>query len=416
VLFSDDVDAETLGDRPLVVTEVPGGQPLGGPSSLAADRRTVVFHPSTIRAGASYSLTISPDLRSAAGGVVGPGSDAGDPSFPVAYETFAQPPTLPPGLELVEATTSSLRLQWNAATDNASADGSELDYLVYAAPTPSPIDFDGAPASTTDPGVTTAVISRLEPGTEYRAAVRARDPAGNLSTPSEEVIARTVSAEDHEPPTSPGAVAIEVDPAAPRALTVRWEPAKDRPDPTAPVLYNVYVALESGAQDFNLPAMTTAAGATEASVENLEPDTEYFVVVRAMDTTGNEEDNRVEAPAPRRTPVSYAANVQKILTLPDGYDPSLCWPTCTNYVQPGGCARVTCHTGARPAGGLDLRTYETTVGSRAVVPGSSDRSLLILRMQSTNSGVRMPRGGTCNLESGCIDAIARWIDQGAINN
>jgi hypothetical protein len=50
------------------------------------------------------------------------------------------------------------------------------------------------------------------------------------------------------------------------------------------------------------------------------------------------------------------------------------------------------------------------------VPGSSDRSLLILRMRSTNSGVRMPRGGTCNLESGCIDAIARWIDQGAIDN
>ncbi len=133
-----------------------------------------------------------------------------------------------------------------------------------------------------------------------------------------------------------------------------------------------------------------------------------------MDPTGNEEQNTVEAR--QATPVSFAENVFKILTLPGGYDPSLCWPPCANPTQPGGCAKARCHVGRSPGGGLDLTTYEGLFKkATTVIVSQPERSLLVSRMRSTGTN-RMPQDGTCPLEGRCVDAIERWIRQGANNN
>ena len=77
-------------------------------------------------------------------------------------------------------------------------------------------------------------------------------------------------------------------------IEVSWTPATDNVDPTSVLIYNVYSSQVSGAQDLTTPDLTSAAGSTTEIVPGLLPDTNYFFIVRAMDTSGNEDTNLVE--------------------------------------------------------------------------------------------------------------------------
>ncbi|MFI9008308.1 PQQ-dependent sugar dehydrogenase [Actinosynnema sp. NPDC053489] len=85
-----------------------------------------------------------------------------------------QAPTAPANLRATGRSAGSVTLSWDAATDDVGV----TSYQVLR---------DGAPAATTD--ATTATVTGLTAGTGYRFAVRARDAAGNLSEPGDEVIA-----------------------------------------------------------------------------------------------------------------------------------------------------------------------------------------------------------------------------------
>lgn len=77
-------------------------------------------------------------------------------------------------------------------------------------------------------------------------------------------------------------------------LHLSWTAASD--DATDPSLlrYRVYVATQSGDQDFLLPTLETAPGETRATLDGLTNGTALFVVVRAVDEDGREDANTVE--------------------------------------------------------------------------------------------------------------------------
>jgi hypothetical protein len=96
-----------------------------------------------------------------------------------------------------------------------------------------------------------------------------------------------------------------------QAVRLTWDAATDQVTPAASLVYLVYQATQSGAQDFTAPVLETAPGATEITVTGLGLDTEYFFVVRARDAAGNVDANTAEVSATTlavadTTPPSFA--------------------------------------------------------------------------------------------------------------
>ncbi|GEM_PF-1797195 len=100
----------------------------------------------------------------------------------------------------------------------------------------------------------------------------------------------------------------------------------------------------------------------------------------------------VTTPAPTTTvaPVSYAATIQPLFNQ-----------YCTE-----------CH-GASATGGVDLRTYASAMASHKINAGNAAGSKLY-RTLTGNGGEQMPPSG--RLPSASIQAVANWINQGALNN
>lgn len=82
--------------------------------------------------------------------------------------------------------------------------------------------------------------------------------------------------------------------AGENALHLSWLAASDDATDPALIRYRVYVATQSGDQDFLLPALETAPGETRATLDGLPNGTVHFVVVRAVDEDGREDANTVE--------------------------------------------------------------------------------------------------------------------------
>lgn len=79
-----------------------------------------------------------------------------------------------------------------------------------------------------------------------------------------------------------------------QAVRLDWQPATDDVTQEANIDYLVYVADESGGQDFAAAEVETTAGAVQATVSGLEPGGQYFFVVRARDAAGNIDTNTKE--------------------------------------------------------------------------------------------------------------------------
>lgn len=78
-------------------------------------------------------------------------------------------------------------------------------------------------------------------------------------------------------------------------IRIDWSPATDDNTESSGIRYRVFVANESGGQDFSQPTLTTAAGATSAIFSRgLQVGTTTYVVVRSVDGSGLEDQNLVE--------------------------------------------------------------------------------------------------------------------------
>ncbi len=80
---------------------------------------------------------------------------------------------------------------------------------------------------------------------------------------------------------------------AQRTYTLTWTAATDPVTPSSEIVYDIYYSPTSGGEDFSSPSATTPPGATQYSMDVSSEGPAYFVV-RARDTAGHEDQNKVE--------------------------------------------------------------------------------------------------------------------------
>ncbi len=180
----------------------------------------------------------------------------------------------------------SVEVSWEAAKDDLSPEGA-LSYLVYWADAAKGQTF-GAPAAISAPGATSVVVTGLpKPKTAYYFVVRARDAAGNLDTNSNEVSGKTGA--DSAAPVFGGCLLAT--PVSASSIDVSWNPAVDDSTPAALLAYNVYASKTPTGHDFTKPS-GTFTGETHGVVTGLEANSTYYLVCRAKDASGNEDQNK----------------------------------------------------------------------------------------------------------------------------
>jgi hypothetical protein len=87
------------------------------------------------------------------------------------------------------------------------------------------------------------------------------------------------------------------------------------------------------------------------------------------------------------------------------------------YIFAAKCATAGCHSGDKPAAGLDMETYDGIVAGSAhgpiVVPGRADKSLLYETMDWSVKPV-MP--AIEKLDHAHIDLVGKWINDGLLKS
>ena len=191
--------------------------------------------------------------------------------------------------------------------------------------------------------------------------------------------------------------------AGPTSANLCWSTAADDSTAGAAIVYEVHEAAASGEQRFDLsPVVETAPGQTCATRSDLVIGETYCWVVRARDLAGNRDDNLIE----------------QCLTVPGE------WPIdCVDYeeyIQPIFDRHCThCHAGPDARRELDLSSYDGLLGGSmaggVIAACQSSDSLLFDKVSSDtpSRGVRMPADGPPYLRDAEVEAIRRFIEEGA---
>jgi hypothetical protein len=144
--------------------------------------------------------------------------------------------------------------------------------------------------ATTAAGAVSYTLTGLTGGSTYHVVVRAVDGSGNSDTNT--VTRSAMTGNDSLPPTFAGAGTV-TSTSSTQAL-VAWTAATDDFSPASAITYQVCWGTTMAACTSAFGAMlTTAPGATSATLNGLVPSTTYYVVVRARDAAGNVDTNTV---------------------------------------------------------------------------------------------------------------------------
>ncbi|MCR2806562.1 NPCBM/NEW2 domain-containing protein [Paenibacillus soyae] len=187
-----------------------------------------------------------------------------------------QAPSAPTGLISPSQTDETIELSWNPAADNVGVVG----YEVYV---------DGVLAGSTAPGETSFTVKGLSPLTSYSLTLRAKDAAGNVSTPSAP-LSVTTEAPDAEPPSKPASLAATVSGAT--SVSLSWSASTDNKAVTG---YEVY-------RNGILIGTTSGAASTIYEVTGLLPGTSNTFTVKAKDAAGNASEGSGSATAVQAAP------------------------------------------------------------------------------------------------------------------
>jgi hypothetical protein len=262
----------------------------------------------------------------------------GAPSLHDWTVTFLDP--IPPsfgGLELAvdDLTGGNVSLSWSPALDISSP----ITYNVYISTTSLGQDFGLANFSTTSVGVQ---ITGLSDGTLYYFIVRAQDGVGNEESNEVEKSAMPTTPIDTTPPNFQG-LQVAIDDQTGGKISLGWQEGSDpdtiecNSDPSLPLVYNIYISIESGGHDFLSSNRTTMDN--QIALTGLQDGVLYYFVVRAEDMVGNEEENTVELSALPTTPIDTTPpefdGLQIISTNNDTGDMTLTWNTAMDPDDPG---------------------------------------------------------------------------------
>jgi hypothetical protein len=291
-------------------------------SGLACGSGTVQRGGECIAIGADASL----DAAS-------PASDAGDAAVPPVADaaTIASSvgPTFAGITAIAPISPSAMLVVWNPGSQPGDPTA-PLRYRVYEGPSAVALPYT-TPAVQTAVGAQSAVIGGLSANTTYVFGARAVNAAGLADGNTVQKIGKT--AMDTSAPTFGGVKTAA--PGAGGAVALSWDPATDDDTPAPAMTYLVYMSDTMGAEDFTSPTLTTAPGATSASVTRLPDATRArFFVVRARDAAGNVDSNTKElsaSPAPDVTPPVFggctAATTMQAITI------GVAWNAATDDVS-----------------------------------------------------------------------------------
>lgn len=223
----------------------------GWTSQAGTSGSNVVSYP-TLTAGTKYGHAISVD----------PSGNRSTVAHTAQF-TVSAPDTTPPtfngSLTVGTVTSTSIQVSWSAGSDDTAVTAYET----------SP---DGT--TWTDRGnVLTHNFTGLTPSTSYTLRVRAKDAAGNVSTPPIQVTQSTSAAPDTTPPTLSGSLTVGT--VTSSAIQVSWSAGSDN------------VAVASYERSTDGTTWANVGNVLTTTFSGLTPSTSYTLRVRAKDAAGN---------------------------------------------------------------------------------------------------------------------------------
>ena len=258
---------------------------------------STTYNDTTVATDTTYSYTVR---ASSTTGVDGPESD---PVLVTSNGDDVTPPSVPPNVQLSTDGVSEVTVSWDAATDDVGVVG----YLVHR-------DWQYLGYVTSLSFVDDTVVA----GQTYRYQVRAKDAAGNTSSPSP-IQSIFVGTPDVTPPSVPPNVQLSTDGVS--EVTVSWDAATDDVGVVGYLVhrdwqYLGYVTSLSFVDD------TVVAGQT------------YRYQVRAKDAAGNTSSpspiQSIFVGTPDVTPPSVPPNVQ--LSTDGVSEVTVSWDAATDDV------------------------------------------------------------------------------------
>ncbi len=243
----------------------------------------------------SYSMTVR--AKDAAGNV------SSESSALNVTTTDTHSPSAPTNLTSDNITETSFTLAWTASSDNVGVTG----YDVYC---------NGKLANTVTE--TSVILSGLAPATVYTMTIRAKDGAGNFSSPSNSLDVKTTDTHAPTPPAS-----LVADDLTETSFTLSWSASSDNVGVTG------YMVFMDGTQ------ITTVTGLS-AEISGLTVWTTYNMTVKAVDAAGNTSDPSVVLSV--KTPDTSAPTVPTGLKATNGTKSgfTLSWAGSTDNVSVAG--------------------------------------------------------------------------------
>ncbi|MCZ6691467.1 MAG: Ig-like domain-containing protein [Planctomycetota bacterium] len=402
VTFSEPILPATVDFSSFQVTNLSTLIPATGSLSFNPFSTEVTFTPDTLLIiGDTYQIMLTIAIEDSDGSGLFISSATPVPSqFTVDTAVDTVEPIFSGAASATAVSEQSIELMWIPAADLVSPQ-SEIVYFIYSSTTSGMQDFQ-SPDAVTSPGGTAFLVTGLLPSTNYFFVVRSRDLHGNFDSNATEVSASTGSSADGIPPSFGGIGSAAA--TGPTSILLVWTAATDNADIAPHIRYRIYARTAGGSRTLSNPSAETEGGVSSFDFGGLAPEA-YLFIVRAVDSSGNEDGNLVEIPG---VPVmSYGRSIQPIFDM-----------QCT---QPG------CHElSVAPAGGLMLNTYGGIAAGGgsgpAFVAGNPPDSRIVRRIDDQIQApdppflpTRMPSGGF-RLDSRDILNIREWILQGGLDN
>ncbi|MBL4889693.1 MAG: fibronectin type III domain-containing protein [Candidatus Lindowbacteria bacterium] len=194
------------------------------------------------------------------------------------------PPAFSGVKTIQQPTPSSLTVSWTDATDDVTP-SEQMVYEIYLAMKSGAQNFV-IPTAITVPGATQYTVSDLLDNTNYYVVVRAKDQAGNKDSNNKQV---STFSDDVTPPVFVGATSAELQSEG--DVLLKWPKASDDVTPSEEIIYEIYGADQINGFDYSSPTVVTEPGVTSYLFRNLDMSKDYFAVIRAVDETGNKDEN-----------------------------------------------------------------------------------------------------------------------------